>query len=84
MSISVFRSTGSYEPDQFRLTARKPTERFRSTGSYEPDRNHIDLMGCLVSFDPQALTSLTNPQSVTVPVIKCFDPQALTSLTLGL
>ena len=55
---------------------------FRSTGSYEPDRG-TDYMihGGLISFDPQALTSLTQRVGGIFQYNICFDPQALTSLT---
>ena len=34
-----------------------------------------------ISFDPQALTSLTWTSLPLAPLPFCFDPQALTSLT---
>ena len=57
---TMFRSTGSYEPDQFPLIENGLTKvLFRSTGSYEPDlgSKNLDIKG--IRFDPQALTSLT-------------------------
>ena len=58
--ISWFRSTGSYEPDQFSKSNRCQLYRFRSTGSYEPDLDASPpSCVCILRFDPQALTSLT-------------------------
>ena len=56
---------------------------FRSTGSYEPDRyNEQDRLHKSGSFDPQALTSLTDFHGFILNFFISFDPQALTSLTV--
>ena len=54
---------------------------FRSTGSYEPDRYLMIGKYTPQSFDPQALTSLTDICIKISDFGGCFDPQALTSLT---
>ena len=56
----MFRSTGSYEPDQLNRDSIDLSNRFRSTGSYEPDHQVAASRNFHCSFDPQALTSLTN------------------------
>ena len=55
---------------------------FRSTGSYEPDPIVFLIFILTFCFDPQALTSLTGPDSDGHIARDGFDPQALTSLTL--
>ena len=56
----MFRSTGSYEPDHSEFIVNMITQTFRSTGSYEPDRLDVYRVPDERSFDPQALTSLTD------------------------
>ena len=56
--------------------------KFRSTGSYEPDLTSNTAIVDGTSFDPQALTSLTDKKDTESLDRKSFDPQALTSLTL--
>ena len=77
----LFRSTGSYEPDPISFCVNSSLLLFRSTGSYEPDRVPSNSSIYLKSFDPQALTSLTEPEKPLFKSLKGFDPQALTSLT---
>ena len=55
-----FRSTGSYEPDPVLLANFPYRLLFRSTGSYEPDQFYDGKRLLSMSFDPQALTSLTH------------------------
>ena len=55
-----FRSTGSYEPDPVTATSTFDDTKFRSTGSYEPDPHWDIICKDIKSFDPQALTSLTD------------------------
>ena len=55
-----FRSTGSYEPDQTTQEVKSLIDMFRSTGSYEPDQFYDGKRLLSMSFDPQALTSLTH------------------------
>ena len=57
---------------------------FRSTGSYEPDLTVGTMLADRISFDPQALTSLTHLLRHKAPETVSFDPQALTSLTQSL
>ena len=76
-----FRSTGSYEPDLSGIVNHNRLGRFRSTGSYEPDRGEWTANDMGVSFDPQALTSLTPQGYDEAQAYTGFDPQALTSLT---
>ena len=77
----LFRSTGSYEPDPISFCVNSSLLLFRSTGSYEPDRVPSNSSIYLKSFDPQALTSLTETGIRWNKVRNGFDPQALTSLT---
>ena len=78
----LFRSTGSYEPDQ--ETSRRDGEQLwvsihRLLRAWPP----LSLVKILVflCFDPQALTSLTKLQMLKTQIWNGFDPQALTSLT---
>ena len=60
IGVSMFRSTGSYEPDPVTATSTFDDTKFRSTGSYEPDPHWDIICKDIKSFDPQALTSLTD------------------------
>ena len=56
----------------------------QSTGSYEPDHKTVNFSPTAkLSFDPQALTSLTSFSGAGICNRQCFDPQALTSLTMA-
>ena len=78
---TLFRSTGSYEPDPDGVRYILKAQKFRSTGSYEPDLISFRVILTENCFDPQALTSLTNATNTGEKYFFCFDPQALTSLT---
>ena len=77
----MFRSTGSYEPDQVTDAKNTDMERFRSTGSYEPDP-----VTATSTFDDTKFRSTGSYEpdphwDIICKDIKSFDPQALTSLT---
>ena len=77
----MFRSTGSYEPDQNRIRC------FPLVDGFDPQAlTSLTSTWCLLniaihSFDPQALTSLTRGDGKHFFSQPSFDPQALTSLT---
>ena len=77
----VFRSTGSYEPDQYNEGEGVNLTSFDPQALTSLTRIHTAGPTALPSFDPQALTSLTSNEDYDTEWNDGFDPQALTSLT---
>ena len=79
---SMFRSTGSYEPDRMFLSILTILVGFDPQALTSLTMGSATWYSYSQSFDPQALTSLTKQCEKWSKIPICFDPQALTSLTV--